>query len=464
MNLETDNKIQKKGITLVIPNPCGNIKETKMKNSGVEWIGEIPEDWEVRKVKHSFIRKNEKAIQENPTVLSLARSGVKERDISNNEGQLAESYYNYNPVDIDDLLINPMDLYSGANCSISKVKGVISPAYINLRAKKNVSPVFYDYYFKVQYWMMAFFAHGNGVSFENRWTLNNETLQNYPIVAPSFETQQRIASYLDKKCSKIEETIQNQQQVIEKLKAYKQSLITEAVTGKVKIVNGKACGEYESYKGSRLKWLGDFYIPEKWNSIQVKSCVSIPVVDGPHESPELLDNGIPYISATAIENSKIDFSLKRGFISEKYCDECDKRYKPMKDDILMIKLGATTGQVAIVETDERFNIWVPLAAIRCNKNIALPKFVFYSFQSDYCLKQMEMSWTFGTQQTLGVSSIERLKIFLPNIETQKEIAGYLDKKCTAIDTAIEQKQKLIEKLTEYKKSLIYECVTGKKEI
>lgn len=77
---------------------------------------------------------------------------------------------------------------------------------------------------------------------------------------------------------------------------------------------------------------------------------------------------------------------------------------------------------------------------------------------------MEMSWTFGTQQTLGVSSIERLKIFLPNIETQKEIAGYLDKKCTAIDTAIEQKQKLIEKLTEYKKSLIYECVTGKKEV
>ena len=76
-----------------------------MKNSGVEWIGEIPDDWEVWKVKHAFIRKNEKAMQENPTILSLARSGVKERDISNNEGQLAESYYNYNPVEIDDLLI-----------------------------------------------------------------------------------------------------------------------------------------------------------------------------------------------------------------------------------------------------------------------------------------------------------------------------------------------------------------------
>ena len=77
--------------------------------------------------------------------------------VSTNEGQIAESYYNYNPVDIDDLLINPMDLYSGANCSISEVKGVISPAYINLRYREDINPRFYDYYFKVQYWLMAFF-------------------------------------------------------------------------------------------------------------------------------------------------------------------------------------------------------------------------------------------------------------------------------------------------------------------
>ena len=88
-------------------------------------------------------------MQENPVVLSLARAGIRERDISNNEGQIAESYFNYNPVDIDDLLLNPMDLYSGANCSISKVKGVISPAYVNLRGTNDVNPVFYDYYFDI---------------------------------------------------------------------------------------------------------------------------------------------------------------------------------------------------------------------------------------------------------------------------------------------------------------------------
>ena len=117
-----------------------------MKDSGVEWIGEIPEDWGIVKVKQAFVRKNEKAQQENPVVLSLARSGVRVRDVSTNEGQVAESYYNYNPVSVGDLLLNPMDLYSGANCSLSEVEGVISPAYVNLKSKEGYFSKFYDYY------------------------------------------------------------------------------------------------------------------------------------------------------------------------------------------------------------------------------------------------------------------------------------------------------------------------------
>ena len=438
-----------------------------MKNSGVEWIGEIPDEWEVKRGKELFFEINDRCKNpENYPLLSVSEYyGVAPKSEKIDEGDFithAETLDGYKICQKGDIVQNIMLAWKRAT-GMSNYEGLISPAYCIYRPYKSIDSKYYHYLFRTDVYADLFKQYSTGI-IDSRLRLYPAKFLSLKYAYPPKETQQRIASYLDKKCSKIEETIQNQQLVIEKLKAYKQSLITEAVTGKVKIENGKACGEYESYKESRLKWLGDFKIPKKWNSIQVKSCVSIPVVDGPHESPELFDNGIPYISATAIENSKIDFSLKRGFISEKYCDECDKRYKPMKDDILMIKLGATTGQVAIVETDERFNIWVPLAAIRCNKNIALPKFVFYSFQSDYCLKQMEMSWTFGTQQTLGVSSIERLKIFLPNIETQKEIADYLNKKCTAIDTAIEQKQKLIVKLTEYKKSLIYECVTGKKEI
>ena len=424
-----------------------------MKDSGIEWIGQIPEDWNIVRVKQAFIRKNEKAQQENPVVLSLARAGVKVRDVSTNEGQVAESYYNYNPVSVGDLLLNPMDLYSGANCSLSEVEGVISPAYVNLKNKEGYFSKFYDYYFKVQYWMMVLFAHGKGVSFDNRWTLNHETLMNFPIVSPAYETQKRIADFLDEKCGKIDRYIAKQQQVIEKLKAYKQSVITEAVT--------KGLNPDVPMKDSGLKYKLD--MPAHWENRKVISILAMRVVDGAHESPELFDEGIPYISATAIVNGKIDFSQKRGFISPEYCDICDQRYVPHLDDILMIKLGASTGQVAMVETTNRFNIWVPLAAIRCNES-AYPKFVYYAFQSDYFIKQMELSWTYGTQQTLGVKTIERLRILIPSVEEQKQIADYLTERCKMIDASIEKYQQIVDKLTVYKKSLIYEAVTGKMEV
>ena len=138
------------------------MSERIMKDSGVEWLGNIPCDWKVLRVKDGFSQKKSKAHQEDPVVLTLARSGVKIRNMDNAEGQFAASYYDYNPVSVDDMLINPMDLISGDNCSLSKVEGVISPAYVNLRYRKGFYPAYYQYYFKYQYWCMAFFAHDAG--------------------------------------------------------------------------------------------------------------------------------------------------------------------------------------------------------------------------------------------------------------------------------------------------------------
>lgn len=202
----------------------------EMKDSGFGWLRDIPLEWDILKIKDGFVRKKAKALQNDPVVLSLARSGVKVRDISTNEGQLAASYYEYNPVTIDDMLLNPMDLQSGANCSISKVDGVISPAYINLRYKEGFNPTFYDYYFKYQYWSYAFFSYGKGVSFDNRWTLNEDTLMNLPLLVPSKKEQDRIAAYLDEQCKKIDEIMTDIQSQIDTLEDYKRSVISEAVT------------------------------------------------------------------------------------------------------------------------------------------------------------------------------------------------------------------------------------------
>ena len=209
----------------------------EMKDSGFKWLLEIPKNWDLLKIKNGFSRKKAKALQEDPVVLSLARSGVRIRDISTNEGQLAASYYEYNPVTINDMLLNPMDLQSGANCSISKVNGVISPAYINLRYKKGFNPEFYDYYFKYQYWSYAFFTYGKGVSFDNRWTLNEDTLMNLPLLVPNKEEQDLIAKFLNKKCAEIDGITKDLQEQIDTLENYKKSLIYEYVTGKKEVKN-----------------------------------------------------------------------------------------------------------------------------------------------------------------------------------------------------------------------------------
>jgi len=183
------------------------------------------------KVKNCFVVSKDKAHLDDPVILSLARDGVRIRDISTNEGQLADSYYDYNPVKKNDLLLNPMDLVSGANCTLSDKEGVISPAYVNLRNKKGYYSKYYDYFFKTQYWTRNFFACGKGVSFDNRWTLNNDALMNYKIPVIPYETQIKIADDLDIKINKINKAKKELEDQIQLLESYKRSLINERVMG-----------------------------------------------------------------------------------------------------------------------------------------------------------------------------------------------------------------------------------------
>ena len=423
-----------------------------MKDSGIEWIGEIPVDWSMKRVKHIFTRKNEKAMQENPTILSLARDGVKVRDISNNEGQIAESYYNYNPVEEGDLLLNPMDLYSGANCSISKVQGVISPAYINLKANAGVNPDFYDYYFKVQYWLMAFFSYGKGVSYDNRWTLSAETLMNYPVVSLSYDEQCKRADYLDRKCSQIDAIIARQQEVIEKLKAYKLSVITEAIT--------KGLNPHVPMKDSGVEWIGE--IPQFTTVTCARHLYEIilgkmlsPV---PKNEEDTLES---YFCAANIHFSDIDYdNLKTMWFSK----EERRNYLVSLGDLLIVEGGAGAGGAHIVEKSvENCYIQNSIMIARSKSSVS-NKWLYYTLYSlvnreyiDFVCNKATIPHF--TKDKLGNTPV----VFFPR-EIEKSIIVFLDKKCSNIDKLIFQKKRVIEQLTAYKKSLIYEVVTGKKEV
>ena len=213
-------------------------------------------------------------------------------------------------------------------------------------------------------------------------------------------------------------------------------------------------------KDSGVEWIGE--IPADWNVGKTLYALSMPITDGPHETPELFEEGIPFVSAEAVScgNGHIDFEHIRGFISQDFYDECCKKYIPEMHDIYMIKSGATTGKVAKVEKEKLFTIWSPLAVFRTNPKKCFYEYLYYFIQSDAYQKQIENKWTYGTQQNIGMRTLEKLMICFPSIDQQMNIADYLDVKCSKIDEIIEKQLSIIEKLKEYKLSIITEAVTS----
>lgn len=414
-----------------------------IKDSGIKWIGTIPETWGVGKVKNAFIRKNEKANIINPTVLSLARKGIKVRNIENNEGQLAADYSKYNPVTKGDILLNPMDLVSGANCNISKIEGVISPAYINLKNLDNYHAGYYIYYFKLQYWSNAFFAHGKGVSYENRWTLNNETLMKYPLPIPPYQEQKKIAVFLDEKVSHIDNIIEDTQKSIGNLKNYNRSVTTEIVT--------EGLEPKGAMKNSGIEWIGK--IPHTWEVIKLKYVLS--------------ERNIKSITG---EEEPLSMSQKYGLIKTKDMDvipnpsSTKKGNKIVnKNDLVFNKLKAHLGVFSVSKYEGIVSPDYAVYFAKKNVNIKFLEFLFKSPNYITEFKKRSRGIAAGLTR-LYTSDLLAIKCALPSLEEQNRIVDFVNFKTKHVRKLIDEKESLITELEFYKKSLIYEYVTGKKEV
>ena len=426
----------------------------EMNNTGIEWCPSIPMNWEMRRVKELFYISKEKAGIKNPTVLKLARSGIQVKDVTINEGQMAESYDDYNPVHIGDLLLNPMDLYSGANCNVSKVEGVISPAYVNLRAKSKLNPYYFDYYFKVQYWAMAMFAHGKGVSYDNRWTINAEGVKNYEVPFPTVEEQNAIVSIIQRKCTQIDALISNAQQQIEKLKAYKQNVITETVT--------KGLDPDVAMKDSGYDFIG--MIPASWEICKLRH-IGTPQ-NGISKGGEFFGTGFPFVSYGDIYKNFTLPEAVDGLVNTTETER--KQYSVERGDIFFTRTSETIEEVGFSCVCEKTIPDATFAGfvirVRPFNDKLLTGFEKYYFRSShhrfYLVKEMNLV----TRASLSQGLLKSMPVLVPTKEEQQEISDYLDHKCSQIDKLIALKQQKIEKLQQYKKSLIYEYVTGKKGV
>ncbi|KAF0591267.1 MAG: type I restriction/modification system, specificity subunit [Candidatus Campylobacter infans] len=413
----------------------------EFKDSQIHWIGHIPKHWEIKKVKDGFYLKKDKALIENPVVLTLARSGIKVRDLENNEGQFAKSYLEYNPVEIDDLLLNTMDLQSGDNCNISRIQGVISPAYANLRYKNGFSPNFYNYYFKIQYWTFAFFTHGKGVSYENRWTLNNQTLMRFPLLVPPLNEQKEIAEFLDKKCTSIDSSIENLEQKTKSLAEYKKALIKQCVT---KGLNPKIL----EFKDSGIPWIRQ--IPKHWEIIRLGYiCNKL--------NRKIDENDEPLICSNKGQVAFRDKNACGKMLSENHTMQGIQ-----VGDIAIHGMDTWHGAIAYSNLKGKITGVVHVCDSKENNKFIVYFLQYLAIQGVY--KLISNGVRGNTSDFRSWNSVKNIYIIVPPLNEQKEIAEFLDKKCEKIDNLSANYKEQIKTLKEYKKALIYECVTGKKQI
>ena len=428
-----------------------------MKNSGVEWIGEIPDDWEVSKIGQLYEERRTKVSDTVYPPLSVTMQGILPQLET---AAKSDAHDDRKLVMAGDFAINSRSDRRGS-CGISPQDGSVSLINTVLHPKTEMNPTYYNWLFHSFRFSDEFYKNGHGIV-DDLWTTSWSEMKRIFIPLPPKSTQKKIAAYLDSKCSKIEETIQNQQQVIEKLKAYKQSLITEAVTGKIKIQNDQACGKYEEYKDSGVEYLGS--IPQNWNIKRLRYIGKCQ--NGISKGGEFFGSGYPFVSYGDVYNNLVLPESVSGLIES--TPEEQENYSVKAGDIFFTRTSETIEEVGFTSvclmTIENATFAGFVIRVRPFIDDLIPDFSKYYFSSNAHRRFFVKEMNLVTRASLSQDLLKRLPVLIPSKEEQKSIAEYLDKKCTAIDTAIEQKQKLIEKLTEYKKSLIYECVTGKKSV
>lgn len=385
-------------------------KYSEYKDSGVQWLGKIPKHWDIIKAKYLWNEVFSFSENGSENLLSVSQyDGVTQ---AKNESR-SESLKGYKKVAKDDLVINIMLAWMGG-LGVSEYNGIVSPAYCVYRLKKAANPKFMHYLYKTPIYLAEFARHSTGV-IPSRWRMYTDDFGQVLTLVPPIDEQDMIVSYLDKVTSKIDEAIAQQQKMIDLLNERKQIIINNAVT--------KGLNPDVPMKDSGVDWIGE--IPEHWEVMKTLFTLSMPITDGPHETPLLYEDGIPFVSAEAVSmgNGGINFNHIRGYISKTFYDECCKKYTPQRYDIYMIKSGATTGKVAIVETDVKFTIWSPLAVFRCNQQIMNPYYLFFVLQSKFYQLQVQLGWSYGTQQNIGMRTLEKLKVTVPPVCEQVMIAN-----------------------------------------
>lgn len=433
--------------------------ETEMKDSGVQWIGDIPSDWNIKPLYACLDEINQK---NNPVVttniLSLTNTdGVIPYSERGNQGNKSkENFEEYKVVYPNTIVANSMNILIGS-VGLSKYEGCVSPVYYVYMAKPQVDIRYMNYLFQMEPFQKRLRQFANGI-LEIRLRVSSHDILHQKVAVPDYDEQQVIADYLDETCSQIDEIIAEAKASIDEYKELKQSVIFEAVT--------KGLDKNVEMKDSCVEWIGE--IPSSW---QLRKLKTFTVMISKGTTPKDMSNVkttlycVRYLKSENIKNNHLDI-VPKFYITEETHNELS-RSKLNGNDVLFVIAGASIGKVAIM--DENL---LPANTNQANAFIRIKdefmdsiEYLWMLLQSVIVKEVINRYSVQSAQPNISMENLGNIKLPYPLLKRERDnIMNYLREKVDAIDSLISEKESLINDLEAYKKSLIYEVVTGKRRV
>lgn len=431
---------------------------TRMKESGIDWIGQIPEEWEVTRIKN--IVSIERGASPRPIDKFISDDGTGVNWIRIGDTYKGNKYITSTKLKITNRgkqfsrYIHPGTLILSNSMSfgepyISSIYGCIHDGWLSLDPFNNISKEYLYWLLLSDVCTSQFNLVSIGAVVEN---LSVDKVGNTLVSVPySLSEQQKIADFLDKKTAQLDKLKSLLEEQIQKLKDYRASLIYETVT--------KGLDKNVPMKDSGIDWVGK--VPQGWGVSKLKNLLKIK--DGTHDTPSYVDSGIPLITTKNINSfsNYIDFSTAKN-ISYKDYILINRRSDVEYGDILMPMIGTVGGAVQVT-TKNSFSI-KNVALFKAGFDLIMSKYLYYQLNSDIVNNQLEFLMSGGVQSFVSISILEQLQIINPSEKDKKKIVRFLDEKTQKIDKLIQIKNQQIENINKQRQTLIYDYVTGKRRV
>lgn len=418
------------------------------KNSGVEWLGDVPEHWNLKRFCYLFAENKKKNIGLKETnVLSLSYGNIKEKNIDDNKGLLPESFETYQIIEPNNIVFRFTDLQNdkrSLRSAISKYHGIITSAYIAVKTKQNAD--FYNYLFRAYDLQKVFYSMGEGM----RQSLKMDELNKMPVVLPNKDEQKRIVSFLDTETARIDNLIAKQEKLIELLEEQRKSIISHAVT--------KGLNPNAPMKDSGVEWLGE--VPEHWNLKPIKFLAKTNQLTLAENTDEDFEIQYVDIGSVSITNGieKIETIL--------FKDAPSRARRIVKDgDIIVSTVRTYLKAIAYIENPPK-NLIVStgFAVLNPIRTVISPQYAKFTFLAEQFIAEVIAKSKGISYPAITATELADIKIALPPLNEQKVILQYLLEENLKMNKLISKQNQLIEKLKEYRASIISHAVTGKIDV